>query len=219
MQFAWKLFLAFLKSQISFDLISFHMVSQISFSFDTTGSNSQISFDFIRYQISSHLNLKSHISFDIIIIIFKHINSRGSKLLLISFTFGKNFHLQKEKCFVCFDLNLILVKHVLLSSIMVGRVKLTQGTESIFFLSPLFLISFFFLSHTYLLSIKHVSLISCSVRLYDRLLHLNLIMIRFDLSISFEKHVQLSYIMFRENTIIQDHEPLLLSLVNSRTLY
>ena len=134
MQFAWKLFLAFLKSQISFDLISFHMVSQISFSFDTTGSNSQISFDFIRYQISSHLNLKSHISFDIIIIIFKHIkiifdimliNSRGSKLLLISFTFGENFHLQKENCFVCFDLNLILVKHVLLSSIMVGRVKLT----------------------------------------------------------------------------------------------
>ena len=139
MQFVWKLFLALLKSQISFDLISFHMVSQISFdnsiiSFDTTSPNSQISFDFIRYQISSHLNLKSHISFDIIIIIFKHIkiifdimliNSRGSKLLLISFTFGKNFHLQKENCFVCFDLNLILVKHVLLSSIIVGRVKLT----------------------------------------------------------------------------------------------
>ena len=135
MQFVWKLFLAFLKSQISFDLISFHMVSQISFSFDTTGSNSQISFDFIRYQISSHLNLKSHISFDIIIIIFKHIkiifdimliNSRGSKLLLISFTFGENFHLQKENfVFVCFDLDLILAKHVLLSCIMVRESKHT----------------------------------------------------------------------------------------------
>ena len=94
---------------ISYGITNFIWHSIISF--DTTSSNSQISFDFIRYQISSHLNLKSHISFDIIIIIFKHIkiifdimliNSRGSKLLLISFTFGENFHLQKENCFCMF---------------------------------------------------------------------------------------------------------------------
>ena len=105
---------------ISYGITNFIWHSIISF--DTTSSNSQISFDFIRYQISSHLNLKSHISFDIIIIIFKHIkiifdimliNSRGSKLLLISFTFGENFHLQKENFFfVCFALDLILEKHV-----------------------------------------------------------------------------------------------------------
>ena len=36
--------------------------------------------------------------------------SRGSKLLLMSFIFEKNFHLQKENCFVCFDLNLIMIR-------------------------------------------------------------------------------------------------------------
>ena len=105
MQFVWKLFLALLKKNTNFiwiDFISYGITNFIwhsIISFDTTSSNSQISFDFIRYQISSHLNLKSHISFDIIIIIFKHIkiifdimliNSRGSKLHLERiFTFKK----------------------------------------------------------------------------------------------------------------------------------